>query len=114
MVAGPSEILVICDGKTDPDWIAMDLFSQAEHDEMAQSILIAPDKAYLDKVEQSIGRLLPGMPRGNIISASLASRGALIEVRNLDEAWVVRGVAQTEYLQVSTNLISAPFHADRV
>ncbi|MCS6765670.1 MAG: histidinol dehydrogenase, partial [Candidatus Protistobacter heckmanni] len=77
MIAGPSEILVICDGTTDPDWVAMDLFSQAEHDEMAQSILLCPDAAYLDQVEASIQRQLPEMPRADVIRASLSGRGAL-------------------------------------
>jgi histidinol dehydrogenase len=78
MIAGPSEILVICDGRTDPDWIAMDLFSQAEHDEDAQAILVSPDAGYLDRVQASIERLLPGMERAKVIRRSLSSRGALI------------------------------------
>jgi histidinol dehydrogenase len=76
MIAGPSEILVICDGKTNPDWIAMDLFSQAEHDELAQSILISPDAAFLDAVQASIDRLLPTMPRQDVISASIGTGAA--------------------------------------
>lgn len=90
MIAGPSEILVVCDGKTNPDWIAMDLFSQAEHDENAQAILISPDRAFLDAVEASIARLLPTLQRSQIVATSLANRGALIEVSSLDEAmgWV--------------------------
>lgn len=90
MIAGPSEILVVCDGKTNPDWIAMDLFSQAEHDENAQAILISPDRAFLDAVEASIARLLPTLQRSLIVATSLANRGALIEVSSLDEAmdWV--------------------------
>ena len=84
MIAGPSEILVICDGKTDPDWVAMDLFSQAEHDEDAQPILIATDADYIDRVEQSIAKLLPTLEREQIISASLADRALLIEVADLD------------------------------
>ena len=90
MIAGPSEILVICDGNTDPDWIAMDLFSQAEHDEDAQAILISPDRAFLDAVEASIEKLLPQLKRREIVAASLAKRGALIEVDSLDEAvnWI--------------------------
>lgn len=90
MIAGPSEILVVCDGKTDPDWIAMDLFSQAEHDEDAQAILISPDRAFLDAVEASIEKLLPQLKRREIVAASLAKRGALIEVDSLDEAvnWI--------------------------
>ena len=86
MIAGPSEILVICDGKTPADWIAMDLFSQAEHDELAQSILLCPDAAFLAEVEAAIARLLPTMPRADILRVSLANRGALIQVRDLDEA----------------------------
>lgn len=90
MIAGPSEILVVCDGKTDPDWIAMDLFSQAEHDEDAQAILISPDRAFLDAVEASVEKLLPQLKRREIVAASLAKRGALIEVDSLDEAvnWI--------------------------
>ena len=83
MIAGPSEILIICDGKTNPDWIAMDMFSQAEHDENAQAILISDDGDYLDAVEQSINKLLPGMERAEIIKASLSKRGAFIKVDNL-------------------------------
>ncbi len=101
MIAGPSEILVICDGLTDPDWIAMDLFSQAEHDEMAQSILLSPDPAFLDRVAASIMRLIPGMPRQEIIRASLAARGALIEVRNLAEACEVANRIAPEHLELS-------------
>src|SRR6185437_13851849 len=82
MVAGPSEILVICDGGTDPDWIAMDLFSQAEHDELAQAILLCPDADYIERVTQSMARQLPDMPRRDVIDASLSGRGALIEVRD--------------------------------
>ena len=101
MIAGPSEILVICDGLTDPDWIAMDLFSQAEHDEMAQSILLSPDPAFLDRVAASIMRLIPGMPRQEIIRASLAARGALIEVRDLAEACEVANRIAPEHLELS-------------
>ncbi|HSN23015.1 MAG TPA: histidinol dehydrogenase, partial [Methylomicrobium sp.] len=86
MIAGPSEILIICDGKTNPDWIAMDMFSQAEHDENAQAILISDDGDYLEAVEQSINELLPGMERAEIIRASLSTRGALIKVDNLKVA----------------------------
>src|SRR5690606_10826787 len=86
MIAGPSEILVLCDGSTDPDWVAMDLFSQAEHDEMAQAILLTPDAAFADGVGRSIARLLPTMPRRAIIERSLAERGAIIVVRSMDEA----------------------------
>ena len=86
MIAGPSEILIICDGTTDPDWIAMDLFSQAEHDEVAQAILLSPDRAFLDAVAASIGRLIQAMPRKDIIGASMSGRGALIQTRNREEA----------------------------
>lgn len=101
MIAGPSEILVICDGKTDPDWIAMDLFSQAEHDENAQAILISDDKAFLDAVEQSINKLLPEMERGEIIAASLNGRGALIKVENLLQAAEVANRIAPEHLELS-------------
>jgi histidinol dehydrogenase len=101
MVAGPSEILILCDGKTDPDWIAMDLFSQAEHDEMAQSILLCPDAAYIDKVAASIERQIKDMPRKNIIRASLEGRGALIRVRDLDEACVIVNRIAPEHLELS-------------
>jgi len=101
MIAGPSEILVICDGKTDPDWIAMDLFSQAEHDEDAQSILISPDADFLQKVKESIARLLPTMERKDIISTSLNDRGALILVKDLDEAVEVCNFIAPEHLELS-------------
>jgi histidinol dehydrogenase len=101
MIAGPSEILVICDGKTDPDWIAMDLFSQAEHDENAQAILISDDKAFLDAVEQSINKLLPEMERAEIIEASLTGRGALIKVENLLQAAEVANRIAPEHLELS-------------
>ena len=101
MVAGPSEILVICDGLTDPDWVAMDLFSQAEHDELAQSILLCPDTAYIDRVAQAIERLLPTMPRHEVIRASLENRGALIEVRDLDEACAIANRIAPEHLELS-------------
>ncbi len=101
MVAGPSEILVITDGRTDPDWIAMDLFSQAEHDELAQSILLCPDAAYLDRVAASIERLLPDMPRKDVISAALSGRGALIQVRDLDEAVTIANQIAPEHLELS-------------
>lgn len=101
MVAGPSEILVICDGKTDPDWIAMDLFSQAEHDELAQSILLSPDAAFLDKVEASIARLIEEMPRKEIIRTSLQGRGALIHVTDLDEAAQIANYIAAEHLELS-------------
>ncbi|SFM41352.1 histidinol dehydrogenase [Marinobacter zhejiangensis] len=101
MIAGPSEILVICDGETDPDWIAMDLFSQAEHDEQAQSILVSPSADYLDQVEASIRRLLPTMERADIIAASLNSRAALIEVADLSEAAKVSNRIAPEHLELS-------------
>lgn len=101
MVAGPSEILVICDGETDPDWIAMDLFSQAEHDEIAQAILLCPSADYLDKVEASIQKLLPTMPRREIIEASLRNRGALILVQDLNEACAISNQIAPEHLEVS-------------
>ncbi len=101
MIAGPSEILVVCDGQTDPDWIAMDLFSQAEHDEEAQSILLAWDKDYLDKVEASINKLLPTMERAEMITASLSGRGALIQVRDEAEAIEVANYIAPEHLELS-------------
>jgi len=101
MIAGPSEILVICDGSTDPDWVAMDLFSQAEHDEMAQSILLCPDAGYLDRVEASIAKLLGGMPRRDVIRASLGGRGALIKVRDMEEACAIANRIAPEHLEIS-------------
>jgi len=101
MVAGPSEILVICDGQTNPDWIAMDLFSQAEHDELAQSILLAPGKEFVDAVQASIDKLLPTMPRQDIIRAALEGRGALIEVKDLDEAARICNYISPEHLELS-------------
>lgn len=101
MVAGPSEILVVCDGATDPDWIAMDLFSQAEHDELAQSILLCPDAQYIERVAQSMARQLADMPRRDVIEASLAGRGALIEVRDLDEACALVNRIAPEHLELS-------------
>ena len=101
MIAGPSEILVICDGKTDPDWVAMDLFSQAEHDEVAQSILLCPDAAYIERVAAAMERLLPTMPRRAVIEASLKNRGALIEVRDLDEACALANRIAPEHLELS-------------
>jgi len=101
MIAGPSEILIICDGKTNPDWIAMDLFSQAEHDENAQSILISDNADFLAAVENSINALLPTMERADIISTSLSSRGALIKVNNLDEAAEVANRIAPEHLELS-------------
>lgn len=101
MVAGPSEILIICDGQTNPDWIAMDLFSQAEHDEDAQSILVCPDAAFISAVEASIGKLLPTMERRDIIQASLEGRGLLIEVKDLTEAAEVSNRIAPEHLELS-------------
>ena len=101
MVAGPSEILVICDGETDPDWVAMDLFSQAEHDEDAQSILLCPDADFLARVESSIDTLLPTMNRQEIIGAALRVRGALIQCRDLDEAAEVANFIAPEHLELS-------------
>jgi histidinol dehydrogenase len=103
MVAGPTEILIICDGKTDPDWIAMDLFSQAEHDENAQSILLSWDRAHLDAVYQSIAKLLPDMERKEIIAQSLANRGALIEVADKEEAIMVSNRIAPEHLELSVD-----------
>jgi len=101
MIAGPSEIVVVCDGQTDPAWVAMDLFSQAEHDEDAQSILISPDTAFLDKVQAEINRLMSEMPRADIIRASLEGRGALIQVRDLSEAAQVVNEIAPEHLELS-------------
>jgi histidinol dehydrogenase len=101
MIAGPSEILVICDGKTNPDWIAMDLFSQAEHDELAQSILLTPDAAFADKVEQSIKKLVSEMPRNEVITNSISNRGAIIVTRDLDEAVEISNRIAPEHLELS-------------
>ena len=101
MVAGPSEILVVCDGSTDPDWIAMDLFSQAEHDELAQAILLSPDAGFIDAVAKSMARQLTGMPRRAVIEASLAARGALIRVRDLEEACAIVNQIAPEHLELS-------------
>jgi histidinol dehydrogenase len=101
MIAGPSEVLVICDGGTDPDWIAMDLFSQAEHDEAAQAILISPDEVFLDRVAASIAKLIVTMPRRDVISASLARRGALMHSRDLDEACEIANRIAPEHLELS-------------
>jgi len=102
MIAGPSEILIICDGQTPPDWVAMDLFSQAEHDELAQAILLCPDAAYIEAVQASIDRLINTMPRANIIRTSLQNRGALIQVKDLDEACLISNTIAPEHLEVST------------
>ena len=101
MVAGPSEILVICDGKTEPDWIAMDLFSQAEHDELAQAILLSPDAAFLDAVAVSMQKLLKEMPRADIINTSMTDRGALILTKDLDEAIEISNYIAPEHLELS-------------
>jgi len=101
MVAGPSEILVICDGSTDPDWIAMDLFSQAEHDESAQAILLSPDPAFIERVARSIDALLETMPRREVIAASLRRRGALIQTRSLEEACDIANRIAPEHLELS-------------
>jgi histidinol dehydrogenase len=101
MIAGPSEILVVCDGTTDPDWVAMDLFSQAEHDELAQSILLCPDAAYIEKVEASINRQLEAMPRKDVIRTSLTDRGALVKVRDMEEACEIANMIAAEHLEIS-------------
>jgi histidinol dehydrogenase len=101
MIAGPSEILVICDGNTNPDWIAMDLFSQAEHDEDAQAILLSPDADFLNAVEESVNRLIEDMPRRAIINSSLSAHGALVQVVDMDEAVKVANVIAPEHLELS-------------
>ena len=103
MIAGPSEILVLADGSTPPDWVAMDLFSQAEHDELAQSILLCPDAAYIDRVQAEIDRLLPAMPRAEIIAASLNGRGALIHTKSMEEACEISNRIAPEHLEVSSS-----------
>ena len=112
MVAGPSEILIICDGTTPADWIAMDLFSQAEHDELAQAILLCPDADFLEKVQEAIVRLLPTMPRAQILAKSLSDRGALILVQNLDEAVSIANEIAPEHLEISTE--NAPALAEKI
>jgi len=102
MIAGPSEILVLCDGTTNPDWIAMDLFSQAEHDELAQSILLCPDANYIAEVERSIHRLIESLPRKEIIQTSLTNRGALILVRDMEEACEIANTIAAEHVEIST------------
>ena len=118
MIAGPSEILVICDGQTDPDWIAMDLFSQAEHDENAQAILISPDETFLDKVEASVEKLLPTMERQDVIKASLEGRGGLILVQDLTEAAAISNKIAPEHLELSVEdpeqLLESISHAGAV
>jgi histidinol dehydrogenase len=101
MIAGPSEILVVCDGKTDPDWIAMDLFSQAEHDEQAQSILICPDADFIEQVQTSIDKLLPTLARETIARTSLENRAALIKVADMDQAVAVSNRIAPEHLELS-------------
>src|SRR5450830_1410699 len=103
MIAGPSEILVLADGSTPADWVAMDLFSQAEHDELAQAILLCPDAAYIAQVEESIAKLLPTMPRQATISTSLADRGALIKVRDMEEACEIANSIAAEHLEISAD-----------
>lgn len=103
MVAGPSEILIVCDGSNDPDWIAMDMFSQAEHDEIAQAIAISWDAAFLDRVQASIDRLLPAMPRRAVIAASLGARGALIHARDPDEACALVDRIAPEHLELAAS-----------
>lgn len=103
MIAGPSEILVLADGSTPPEWVAMDLFSQAEHDELAQSILLCPDAAYIDRVQAEIDRLLPTMPRAEIIAASLNGRGALIHTKSMEEACEISNRIAPEHLEVSSS-----------
>ena len=100
MIAGPSEILVLCDGSTNPDWVAMDLFSQAEHDEQAQSILLCPDPAYIDRVQASINKLLPEMPRAKVIEASLTNRALLIQVKDMSEACEIANAIAAEHLEI--------------
>jgi histidinol dehydrogenase len=103
MIAGPSEILVLADGSTPPDWVAMDLFSQAEHDELAQSILLCPDAHYIARVADAIDRLLPGMPRRDVIRASLEGRGALIHTRSMEEACEISNRIAPEHLEISAD-----------
>ena len=103
MIAGPSEILVLADGSTDPDWVAMDLFSQAEHDELAQSILVCPDAAYLARVADSVNRQLDDMPRRAVIRTSLTNRGAMIKVCDMDEACDIANVIAAEHLEISAD-----------
>jgi histidinol dehydrogenase len=102
MIAGPSEILVLADGSTPADWVAMDLFSQAEHDELAQSILLCPDLAYIAQVKAAIDRLIGGMPRRDVIRASLEGRGALIHTRSMEESCAISNRIAPEHLEVSS------------
>ncbi len=112
MVAGPSEILVVCDGRTDPDWIAMDLFSQAEHDEDAQAILVSDDAEFLDRVQSSIDKLIEEMPRKKIIDTSLSARGALIQVADMNDAVEVANCIAPEHLELSVK--DAPVMASSI
>ena len=100
MIAGPSEILVLCDGSSNPDWVAMDLFSQAEHDEQAQSILLSPDAAFIEQVQASINKLLPEMPRAKVIETSLANRALLIQVKDMNEACDIANEIAAEHLEI--------------
>ena len=100
MIAGPSEILVLCDGSSDPDWVAMDLFSQAEHDEQAQSILLCPDASFIEQVQASMNKLLPEMPRAKVIEASLTNRALLIQVRDMSEACEIANAIAAEHLEI--------------
>ena len=102
MIAGPSEILVLCDGSSNPDWIAMDLFSQAEHDELAQSILLCPDSQFIDQVQASINKLLPEMPRKKVIETSLTNRALLIQVKDMNEACEIANAIAAEHLEICT------------
>lgn len=103
MIAGPSEILVLCDGTTDPDWVAMDMFSQAEHDELAQSILVCQDANYIENVHASMRRQLDAMPRKEVIATSLTNRGAMIKVRDMDEACEIANLIAAEHLEISAD-----------
>tara|TARA_B100000959_G_scaffold119493_1_gene125573 strand:- start:220 stop:1518 length:1299 start_codon:yes stop_codon:yes gene_type:complete len=118
MIAGPSEILIICDGKTNPDWIAMDLFSQAEHDEDAQAILLCPDQDFLNQVEQRINKLLPSMDRRDIIRTSLKNRGALILTKDINEAIQISNEIAPEHLELSVvnpeNIVDKIKHAGAI
>ena len=100
MIAGPSEILVLCDGSSNPDWVAMDLFSQAEHDEQAQSILLCPEAAFIEQVQASINKLLPEMPRAKVIEASLTNRALLIQVKDMSEACEIANAIAAEHLEI--------------
>ncbi|MEX0618779.1 MAG: histidinol dehydrogenase [Pseudohongiellaceae bacterium] len=118
MIAGPSELTVICDGKTDPEWVAMDLFSQAEHDELAQSILISPDAGYIETVIESVRRLLPGMERQKVIAESLTNRGIFIQSESLEQAVEISNIIAPEHLELSVEnpeeLLAAVDHAGAI